>query len=272
FLAVLLASRAWGLNCGRVDSARGEVEILRLKSGSGESVNTVRKPIKVKNRQNLSCHDIIVTGKSSRAKLRLEGGTVLSLGPHSRISIEDYAKTSGSPTLLHLTYGKVRTLFQANEEKDSKSTQQEERNQADPANQDLGSFRIRTSTAVAGVRGTDFYLSFEPNTRVTEQATISGKVQVEQVGTDQMVVVSSGRQVAVIEQTPEKEEKIEVKPLMVKPIAPALITEIKQTSLLVKNDKEFSSEEAIKILGSPEEWQAPEEEMPFDLKGLKEEF
>ena len=284
------AQSAKALNCGRLENHRGKVEILRVKKGHENKQDPVRNAMRAKKRQKLSCRDVILTRDKSRAKVRLKGNKVLTMGPHSRISIEEYAKKTGDPTLLHLTYGKVRALF--NEEKEEKKkAKKEELKQS--------RFRIRTSTAVAGVRGTDFFVSFEPNTQVTEQATISGKVEVEQVGTGQKVDVPAGNKVAV-EQAPQaapsqqmvaKGKKLDgssgsglvksakvvttpviIKKLEVKPIDSQLVADIRQTSVLVKADKEFTSKEAVKLLGGSEDWKPPAEELPFDLKDVKEEF
>ncbi|MBK8204366.1 MAG: hypothetical protein IPK68_19335 [Bdellovibrionales bacterium] len=295
FISVCLMSsvffvslRSQALDCGRIELTKGRVELLRLKGGEGNKADAVRKAIVVNGKEVVDCQDIIVTLQSARAKVRLSGNVLLTLGPHTRISIEEYAKNSGSPTLVHLAYGKIRTLFNPGPgpgtgpdpgtDSKSKSNSNSDEKRSEPENKQ-SRFRMRTSTAVAGVRGTDFYLSFEPNTKLTEQATINGAVHVEQVDTGQSVLVNSGQQV-VVEQVREKsnqgasEEKKreEVKPLVVNPIAPALVNEIKQTSLLVRNDREFVSPEAVQILGTPDDWKPAVEEVPFDLNGLKEEF
>ena len=63
-----------------------------------------------------------------------------------------------------------------------------------------------------------------------------------------------------------------LKPLEVKPIETSVISEIKQTSSLVKSDQEFQSPETLKVLGTPADWKPPQQESPLDLKDLKEEF
>lgn len=286
--------RAEALECGRIELTKGRVELLRLKGGAESKADAVRKAIVANGKEVVDCQDIIVTLQSARAKVRLKGNVLLTLGPHTRISIEEYAKNSGSPTLVHLAYGKIRTLFNPGTDTDSDADSRlgsgpdsgsglgtdskSDAKKSEPEKKQ-SRFRMRTATAVAGVRGTDFYLSFEPNTKITEQATLNGAVQVEQVDTGQSVLVNSGQQV-VVEQVREKsnqgssEEKRreEVKPLVINTIAPALVNEIKQTSLLVKNDREFVSSEAVKILGAPDDWKPAVEEVPFDLNGLKEEF
>ena len=74
--------------------------------------------------------------------------------------------------------------------------------------------RITTPSAVAGVRGTDFFVSHNPNTAITEQATIEGTVEVQRAvklppktssdgpnvfekPTSQIVRVTGGKQVTV---------------------------------------------------------------------------
>lgn len=267
-------------NCGQVESAKGRVEILRLK-GAGGQANEIRQVVLVKGRTRVSCQDVIVTGASSRAKVRLGGQVLLTLGAHSRIAIEDYLKSSGNPTLLHLTYGKVRALFQR-AGKEKPDTDEKAQGTSDSA-RNREQFRIRTSTAVAGVRGTDFYLSYEPNTKITEQATLAGQVKVQQVGSEQEVLVDAGKQV-VVNQVPKEVETLKsessqketlkppLRPLSVVPITTSVVAEIKQTSFLVKDDKEFISTDSVKVLGPPKDWTPPVDEVPFDLKDLKEEF
>lgn len=280
--------------CGKIESLQGPVEILRVKEGQPNQESVVRQALKAVPKLQVDCADVVVTQAKARAKIRLKGNVVLTMGPHSRMSIEEYAQKSGNPTLLHLTYGKMRALFQ---EGKSEKTPAAGSPAADPksASQEVtrdSQFRIRTSTAVAGVRGTDFFVSFEPNTRVTEQATITGKVEVEQVGTGQKVTVPAGNQVAVEQvvaaapavvsvtpgSTPPSTQAepaapaVPLKKLEVKPIDTQVVAEIRQTSTLVKADVEFTSQEAVKVLGAPEKWQPSAKELPFDLKELKEEF
>lgn len=56
-------------------------------------------------------------------------------------------------------------------------------------NKNLSRLIIKTPSMVAGVRGTDFYVSFSPIRKVTEQATIEGRVVVENEVTKEKVLV-----------------------------------------------------------------------------------
>lgn len=142
---------------------------------------------------------------------------------------------------------------------------------------------------VAGVRGTDFYVSFSPIRKVTEQATIEGRVVVENEVTKEKVLVEPGKQVSVKQLESEVIEKVKeelkkgkniqqiknevgIESLEKEPIKEVVKEEIRQTSAIARNDKEFTSEKAIEVLGKPENWKLPADEIPLDLKDIKEEF
>ncbi len=232
--------------CGRILNLQGQVEVLRLKEGSEDNL---RIGTRAQEKMNLECRDIILTARSSRAKIRLKS-TVLTLAPNSRFSIEEHDPKTKETNLLNLTYGKIRTLVNKKPEGQS-------------------GFKVSTPNAVMGVRGTDFFTSFDPNTSTTEQATISGSVEVEHKTTGQKALVKKGMQTKVEVQLESETPQTELK---VVTITPKVVEQIKQTSYIAKDDKEFKSEESTLILGAPEKWLPPEDELPLDLKGIKNEF
>ncbi|MDZ4660586.1 MAG: FecR family protein [Pseudomonadota bacterium] len=239
-----------GQFCGKIISQQGQVEVLRLKV---DSQDNLRMGMKATPKMDLECRDVILTSRASRAKIKLKT-TVLTLAPSSRFSIEEHDSNSHDVSLLNLTYGKIRTLVnkQANDD---------------------ATFKITTPSAVMGVRGTDFFTSFDPNTLTTEQATISGTVEVEQKSTGQKVLVEKGQQVKVEYPPVVKDEEIPAaKELKVSAIGPKIVEQIKQTSYIAKDDKEFASTEAISLLGEPKKWLPPDDELPLDLKDMKNEF
>lgn len=238
--------------CGEVVQVAGKVEVLRAKTG--EDLNRVG--IRIEAPYQLLCTDILVTLAGSRAKVKLANGMV-TLSPNSRISIAKVIKGSQTPSLLNLTYGKIRTFFESKKADQGKGASQTQ-------------FRVKTPTAVVGVRGTDFYVSFNPNKETTTQATLKGEVEVEQLKTNSKVLVKGGEQVEVsLENKLQNSAKAE---LLVKPIAKDTILDIRQTSSLVKEDANFKSTEAIAILGEVEKWVPPQNEIPGDLKEIKNEF
>ncbi len=257
--------------CGQVIQTTGRVDILKAQNNT--DLERYAKAIKAP--YELLCTDVIVTQSGSRAKIKFANG-IITLGPNTRIAINKVVRNTNNPSILNLTYGKIRTFFDSEEAQKQKEAQ----------------FKVKTSTAVIGVRGTDFYVKFDPNKDITKQATLKGQVEVEQVGTKQKVVVNSGQQVDVaeikstqvsdkIQEDLKNEAKIEgaqveavdVTPkLEVKPIEKELVVDIRQTSALVKTEEPFTSPEAVKVLGEPEKWVPPVDEIPGDLKEIENIF
>ena len=302
-------SFVWAAVCGKVSSATGDVEILRLKNENDPE--GARIAIKSERQSDLWCTDIVVTHQAARAKLRLDKA-ILTLGPNSRLEVAAEVKGSGTQTLA-LPYGKVRTFFQG----DEKAGQ-------------AARFKVKTPAAVVGVRGTDFYVTYKPNEKVSEQATLTGRVEVTQKTTNLTVQVDKGQQVtvdnfaakleeknkedtlarekkkaeelALLEKEKlnedarkkaiaELEEKTRLEELaqkqaaeeglrkktaeqfLVKQIDKLVAEEIKQTSVLVKNDAQFTSKEAVDVLGAPNTWlPPPNEEVPDKYKGYENKF
>ena len=253
----------------------------------------------------------MLTGRDSNAKIILANGKV-SLGPDSRIEIAQHAKPGEAGalpkvSLISLTYGKMRALIQkrpqggiqkiapSGQPPGAPSSAQSPAAEK-PHDSTQIEFRVRTFSAVAGVRGTDFFTSYEPNSGLTEQATIEGSVEVQQTGTTQSVLVGPGKQVAV-ETTPAaiaayetqlKTGKIDLEPpkaapaaqpgaaplkaLEVVPIRDSLRNEMRVASAIVRDDKDFAHTKAVEILGKPATWTLEREKIPGKLDQLKNEF
>ena len=285
--SILLSENAKARVCGRIASLRGQIEVLRVKEGvNPKSSDAARIAILAKKRMKLRCSDIIVSRKAARAKVRFINKAVLTLGPHSRLEVLDYLKKRSNVSQLKLTYGKVRALLKP----DNMKIPTRLPKKGEKTKRRTSRFFIKTPSAVAGVRGTDFYISHDPLSEKTAQATITGEVEVEQAATGQKVLVKPGKQVEVKELKPEVAKEIKKKlaegasddelkkisndfvPLKSKPIQPETKEVIRQTSAIAKNDKDFASKEAEKLLGKAKNWQLPPDEVPLDLKELKEEF
>lgn len=109
----------------------------------------------------------IQTGSDSRAMIMMPGGDEVHISPSSQLVLQDMVKdedTSKKKVLIHLIYGKIR----ANVQKNSYS------------NEPDSQFRVKTKTAVAGVRGTQFLTGYDRSTEKSEVVTLEGKVEVGQ--------------------------------------------------------------------------------------------
>ena len=126
----------------------------------------------------------VITEVNSRAKIVMSDRNVIIVQPETRLKIEKY-KSDGKErnTSLNLIEGK----FRVNVQKDY--------------DMEASKFEVRTNTAVAGVRGTQFITSYDKQNDLTEVTTIEGKVELRVFspgGSDKfnLVVVGAGERVA----------------------------------------------------------------------------
>ncbi len=137
-LLILSAAAAFGQARATVESVSGSVEI-RSPGGSWQAAEEGRQ---------LDLGTTVSTGFNSRARLRLANSTV-DVAPLTRMTVEELVETSDTVTTdLFVRVGRVRANVRTTE-----GIQND--------------FRLRSSTATASVRGTDF--SFDTKrTSVTE--------------------------------------------------------------------------------------------------------
>lgn len=145
---------------GTIVTVEGDVKILSLAktppflkfNGNKFSYKKARVGQKVKSDQ------FINTGPDGKAKVIYPSGDHFTVGPGSSIKMPkaEIGKKKKSPT-MEILFGKVRSLVSKNG--------------------DLKSLKVKTSSAVAGVRGTDFFVSSNPS-KGTQISVLRGKVEV----------------------------------------------------------------------------------------------
>ncbi len=258
--SLLFSGAAHAASCGSLAAVQGTVDVLRSQVKTGDEAN--RFIVSGKNFLSLECDDIVVTRGQSVAKIILANGKI-SMGPDSRVEIAGVSGPQDKPSvnLVNLAYGKVRAIIQ----KKAKEA-------APDVKGPQSSFQIHTHTAVAGVRGTDFFVGFDPNSVGTEQATLSGTVEVENKETHQKVLVSGGQQVAVEAKSESDMTKPKSKQLIVVPIQESIKHDLRIASAVAKDDKDFAEKDAVKVLGNPDSWTIEKEAIPSKYKDLKNEF
>lgn len=146
----LISAAALAADFGSVFQMTGEVKIHQNRTTVSAKVGT-----------KISAHDTIMTGPEGSAKIVTTDRNVIIVQPSSEIRFDKYINAeSGKPGTaeLKLTSGSTRlNLVQKYE--------------------DIGNtFRIRTPTAVAGVRGTEFLATVSSDK--TTISTFTGEVQV----------------------------------------------------------------------------------------------
>lgn len=163
--------------------------------------------------------ETVVTETDSRAKIVMTDRNIINVSPLTKLKIEKYSNSASDKNVnLNLIEGKVRNNVE--QKYDNKTSK----------------FQIRTATAVAGVRGTQFITSFDKQTKVTEVVTLKGEVSFQSLNAKTGSLVADKEPVIV-----EKGEKSQAKEDGA-PGEPVKVPEkeIKQIEreTSVKNDKE----------------------------------
>ncbi len=169
---VFLASKEAQAACGKMEVKKGDVKVTSAGKSQDAKVN-----------MKICAGYTIVTGKEGRAKIVMDDGNELNISPNTDMKIEEYksAQADGQKkVLLNVAAGKVRSTVQEKYDGE-KST-----------------FQVKTKSAVAGVRGTDFLTGFNPATQKSAFVTFEGKVEVGKPGPGgqimNKVVVGAGQQ------------------------------------------------------------------------------
>ena len=150
-------------SCGTFEVAKGDVKVQ-----SGEKLTPAGVGSKI------CSGDAVVAGADSRAKIKMEDGNELNISPNSKIVLEQYQynpSENKKNVLLNVLKGKVRATTREENMYNDKSKDGQ-----------ANAFQVRTKSAVAGVRGTDFLTSFDPSTNKSGIVTFRGKVEFGQPG------------------------------------------------------------------------------------------
>jgi hypothetical protein len=143
---------------------KGDVEVESKKTGK----------FKAKVASKVYAGDVVTTGPESRAKIVMSDRNVFNISTDTKIAINKYENdsTTGVKNVeIDLSKGKVRSNVE--QKYDGEKSQ----------------FMIKTPTAVAGVRGTQFLTSFNPATRRTEIVTFKGAVALSLPGSSAPPVI-----------------------------------------------------------------------------------
>ena len=142
---LLIASLALAADSvGKFTHVEGKVDVLRGGALPG-------KPVSVNGEVFLK--DIVRTKSSAKAEVLFRNNTVLRIAQRSRIDISEYFQNEANGKgIVKLQRG----LLRANVDKGM--------SQRISVSPDANRFEIHTPNAVAGVRGTDFFVLYERNT------------------------------------------------------------------------------------------------------------
>jgi hypothetical protein len=130
-----------------VSAAAESIASIKLVNGVVELLRSGKLPAsKALVGDSLSAGDLVRTKSGGYAEVLYKDGTLLKIAQRSRVDIGD--QTGGNDfSNAKLVRGKVQAIVDPPSPKDSKAKR----------------FEIRTPNAVAGVRGTDFVVTFQRN-------------------------------------------------------------------------------------------------------------
>jgi hypothetical protein len=137
---------------GRIVSMEGTVEIGRAGAFA-----------RVENGASVQAGDTVRTGNPGRARILFPDESVLNVGDDSTILIDESVfdpNKGAASTMMHLLGGKVRALV------------------SEYYSGSRASYQIETTTAVSGVRGTEFVMAYDPKTKLSTVLGLGGSVAV----------------------------------------------------------------------------------------------
>ncbi|AFY02240.1 FecR family protein [Bdellovibrio bacteriovorus] len=153
------------LLCVQVHAADKMYGVFMVVKG-GVQIHTEGKTAPAKVGAKVYEGDKVVTAADSRAKIVMSDRNVLNLSPDTTIEITQYqndAATGKKNVEIKLSGGKVRS------------------NVEQTYDGEKSKFQIKTPTAVAGVRGTQFQAGFDVKTQMTSIVTFKGAVSLAAV-------------------------------------------------------------------------------------------
>lgn len=128
---------------------------VKVKSGKTQAIT----PAKVG--QKVLPSDTVITAQDSRAKIEMVDKNVINITPETNVRIDKYEFDPAQKkknVLLNVLKGKIRS--KVNQKYDGEKNR----------------FQVKTPSAVAGVRGTDFLASYDTSTQQTQVVTFEGEV------------------------------------------------------------------------------------------------
>ncbi|MBC86024.1 MAG: hypothetical protein CL677_02505 [Bdellovibrionaceae bacterium] len=220
---------------------KGSASILMPKKKGNKSVLFEGKTYSYKKARvglKLSPRQIVKCDGDCKMKVGFANGDTFTVGPGSAIEIPYKSKKEDGPQYMNIFYGKLRAIV----------------SQRGPNKQ----LRIKSKTAVTGVRGTDLFTTFYDSTG-HYTSVIRGEVdvapiqpQTETALTDKKVIVKSG-QLAKVAPTPEELPSTETQTPIQDPIEPATpevrdlnkaeVSDIVQTSAIEVDEQQLAEME-----------------------------
>ena len=152
-IVFFFGTQAMSADCGKFKVVKGDVSYKQKSK---------KKFRKAKINKTICQGDTVKTAANSRAKVVMADQNEINISPETELLIEVYKK--GQKAVLNVINGKVRSNVKQ-KYKDSKQSH----------------YRVKTKSAVAGVRGTEFMASYNSSTNQSKVVTFEGEVNVGRI-------------------------------------------------------------------------------------------
>lgn len=140
-----------------------EIGVVMVKNGDA-SVTHQNKTANIQIGHKVYEGDLIQTQEESYVKIVMSDRNVIVVNEKSKFKFEIYTnETNNKKVKIDLSYGSLRHKLEQKYTKENES------------------YEVQTSTAVAGVRGTDFITEFEENSGDSVVCTLEGEVNFDQI-------------------------------------------------------------------------------------------
>ncbi|MCB0391852.1 MAG: FecR domain-containing protein [Bdellovibrionales bacterium] len=157
-----------------------KVGTVNLLKGSAWSKNEAGVQKDLSTGESLYESDMVITASNGRVRIKLTNGNIIHVLPNSIMKMTE-VNIGEQKTLIDLYKGKVRS------------------NVTDKIKGADNYYRIRTKSAVAGVRGTEFVVSYEINQKaVTKVQTIEGDVELASADLQKKQNVLGGQEASFV--------------------------------------------------------------------------
>lgn len=166
FFALTFFNQAYAAESvhGVLRVVKGDVQIKAAKDGA---LSKARMGAKIFPK------DTIITGKDARVKIVMTDNNEINVSPDSQLVFQNYVyepEKGKKDVLLNVIYGKVRSKVE--QKYDGQQTK----------------FQVKTPSAVAGVRGTDFMTSFNSLSGTSQVVTFEGEVTFGKPGPNNTII------------------------------------------------------------------------------------
>lgn len=166
--------------------AEGMYGMFMVVKGDISVINAQNQKVAAKVGSKILPGETVVSGKDSRAKIVMSDRNVMNISPDTTLKIEKYTndpKTGEKNVELNLIDGKARN------------------NVEQKYDGEKSKFIMKTATAVAGVRGTQFFVAYNSKSQTTQVVTLKGQVTFAPVSVDgsvgKAVTVNKGESTSV---------------------------------------------------------------------------